>query len=228
MPTNRFGSVNTEPIYNVTGRNPRDIGQQGSGPGMGAVLSAGVSKNFGADAEYQPKPGYFNQNLMGWNPLNPLSKFGQRMMFGGGTRGGGDGDGSKGGDTYNVYVQSGHKAFSDSGNVTTGDITAVDSDFREALKGGDPYQQSNQNIASTQAQPGQPARAPRVRKPLTQEQRDRKNAAARKRRAEAKTQPAKTKPMRAAASATPSQRIMASPSVNQSNSPVTTNVGGNF
>jgi hypothetical protein len=257
MPTTRFGQSNVEPIYNVTGRNPRDIGRQGASSLLGSVPNAGVSKNFAADPEYQPKQGYFGANLVGWNPLNPLSRFGQRMAWGSfGRSGKGDNssqengnngnEGGRGGVTVVFGDQSGHKAFADSGNVTvSGTINADNADLRGAFQGGNPFQQHNQQITQNQPQAAnqpQATKTPRVRKPLTDEQRARKNEGQRARRASAKTQTPGNKPSGKAPrtpskpARTPSQpvkvsqTINAAPSVDQSNSPVTNKarVMGNF
>lgn len=114
MPTNRFGEVNAAPIYNATGRNSRmqaDIDAPASQPAATPFRApaAGVSKDFGADPNMQPKDGWIKSNLIGWNPLNPLSRFGQRMAWGGG--GGGGGGGQSSGYNQEQLEQIGKSAF---------------------------------------------------------------------------------------------------------------------
>lgn len=191
MPANRFGAVNTQPIYNVTGRNPRDM-EQGPTAQPFQAPAAGVAKDFSADQRQQPQPGYFAQNLMGYNPLNPLSRFGQGMMWGrggGGSRRGGGGDGGEGGEgggqpniTVNFAGQSGHRAYENAGaiqgNTFQGNVDG-------GVTAGSPFSTNNQTLTSSPGgTPGATsAKPPRARKPATDEQKAKRNEQARARRA---------------------------------------------
>ncbi len=103
MPTNRFGELNTQPLYNATGRLERGEAvprQEWTSP------NAGVSKNFGATTPYpsqQVNP--FVQELANpWSYLN-MRTLDNRQPRGG--RGGGGGEGAGGGNvTYNVYTDN--------------------------------------------------------------------------------------------------------------------------
>ena len=102
MPENRFGGVNQQPLYNVTGRMER-----GEAPQQSKFQSptAGVQKDFSASNmpnNAQGTQGGFAQNLMEsvrWGQ-GPLNMYGRSGGGGGGRRGkrggggGGDGDGS--------------------------------------------------------------------------------------------------------------------------------------
>lgn len=104
MPTNRFGELNTQPLYNATGRLERGEAvprQEWTSP------NAGVSKNFGATTPYpaqQVNP--FVQDLANpWSYMN-LRTLGDRPDRGG-RGGGGSGGGAGGGNvTYNVYTNN--------------------------------------------------------------------------------------------------------------------------
>lgn len=104
MPTNRFGELNTQPLYNATGRLERGEAvprQEWTSP------NAGVSKNFGATTPYpsqQVNP--FVQDLANpWSYMNTRT-FRDRPSRGG-RGGGGSGEGEGGGNvTYNVYTNN--------------------------------------------------------------------------------------------------------------------------
>ena len=200
MPANRFGSVNTQPIYNVTGRNPRDM-EQGPTAQPFQAPAAGVAKDFSGDQRQQPQSGYFAQNLMGYNPLNPLSRFGQSMMWGrggGGRRGGGGGgEGGEGGSgqpiTINFAGQSGHRAYENAGAIQG---NTFQGDIEGGVTAGSPFSTNNQTLTSSPGgTPGAtPAKTPRARKPATDEQKAKRNEQARARRAAAKQSGATPKP----------------------------------
>lgn len=201
MPANRFGAVNTQPIYNVTGRNPRDM-EQGPTAQPFQAPAAGVAKDFSGDQRQQPQPGYFAQNLMGYNPLNPLSRIGQGMMWargGGGRRGGGGGGegGESGGGQPNITVnfagQSGHRAYENAGAIQG---NTFQGDIEGGVTAGSPFSTNNQTLTSSPGgTPGAtPAKTPRARKPATDEQKAKRNEQARARRAAAKQSGATPKP----------------------------------
>lgn len=100
MPTNRFGELNTQPLYNATGRLERGESvprQEWTSP------NAGVSKNFGGNPypNQNPSPLSGIANLA--NPWNWNSPFrGQRRGRGG--SGGGDSSGGEAGSGTNIIV----------------------------------------------------------------------------------------------------------------------------
>jgi len=165
--------------------------------------ATGVAKNFEGDQRQQPQPGYFAQNLMGWNPLNPLSRFSQNMMWGrggggrrGGGGGGGDGDGSSGGgNTYNITFadQKGHSAYENAGAIQG---NTFQGNVEGGVTAGSPFSTNNQTLTSSPAgTPGAtPAKPARTRKPATDEQKAKRNEQARARRAAAKQSGATPKP----------------------------------
>ena len=226
MPANRFGSVNTQPIYNVTGRNPRDV-EHGPQAQPFQAPAAGVAKDFNADQQMQPKPGYFAQNLMGYNPLNPLSRFGQSMMWGrgGGRGGGGGGEGGEGGEgsvTYNIQFgdQSGHRAYEKAGQVDMSGAT-IAGDVKD-VAGGSPFSTHNQNVAdiAAGAAPSSPAAAAPAKKPRaprTDAQKAQRNERDRARRAQQKAAGQKATPRPRKPSAKKTSATAAAPSVSQSN-----------
>ena len=226
MPANRFGSVNTQPIYNATGRNPREI-EQGPQAQPFQAPAAGVAKDFNPDQRMQPQPGYFAQNLMGYNPLNPLSRFGQSMMWGrGGGRGsrdgGGDGEGGNGSVTYNINFaeQGGHSAFDKAGQVDMSGAT-ITGEVKD-VTGGSPFSTHNQNIAdlaagATPSSPAAAAPAKKPRAPRTDAQKQARNERDRNRRAQQKASGQKPAPRPRKPSAKKTSATAAAPSVSQSN-----------
>lgn len=102
MPINRFGELNTQPLYNATGRLERGEAvprQEWTSP------NAGVSKNFGATTPYpaqQVNP--FVQDLANpWSYMN-LRTLGDRPDRGGRGGGGSGEGGGTGGNIYNIYT----------------------------------------------------------------------------------------------------------------------------
>lgn len=232
MPANRFGAVNTQPIYNVTGRNPRDM-EQGPTAQPFQAPAAGVAKDFSADQRQQPQRGFMGQ-LLGdayWNPMNPLNALTRGGGRGGGRRGGGGGGGGDGGDggegggtqpiTINFGDQSGHRAYENAGAVQG--IT-IQGNNEGNITGGNPFSTSTQTLADGGAPaPGaSTAKAPRTRKPLTDEQRAKRNQQAQARRAAKKQSGETPKPRTPRAKKTPAATPGGTPSV--TNNP-STNIG---
>lgn len=231
MTANRFGSVNTQPIYNVTGRNPRDM-EQGPTAQPFKAPAAGVAKNFDGDPRQQPQAGFIAQQMQSvWSPLNPLHNvvYGEGGRFGGGRRrggggrggGGGGGDGSSGsGNTYNINFsdQKGHGAYENAGAVQG--VTIAGNNEGD-ITGGNPFSTNNQNLASSPAAtPGAtPAKPARTRKPATAEQKAKRNEQARARRAAAKQSGAtpKTRTPRTPKGKAPAQNPGQSPATQTSN-----------
>jgi len=103
MPENRFGGVNQQPLYNVTGRMERGEAPQQS---RFQAPTAGVQKDFSASNmpnNAAGTQGGFGANLMqsALYGQGPISLYGNRGMGGGrrGGRRGGRGGGNDGGDT---------------------------------------------------------------------------------------------------------------------------------
>lgn len=191
MPANRFGAVNTQPIYNVTGRNPRDM-EQGPTAQPFQAPAAGVAKDFSADQRQQPQRGFMGQMLGDayWNPLNPLNSAirpGGRRRGGGG---GGGGDGGEGGDgggggqpiTINFGDQSGHRAYENAGAVQG---VSIAGNNEGAITGGSPFSTNNQTLGGTPgtAPSTAPQKSPNARKPRTAEQKAARNQRERSQRA---------------------------------------------
>lgn len=215
MPSNRFGAVNTQPIYNVTGRNPRDM-EQGPTAQPFQAPAAGVAKDFSADQRQQPQRGFMGQMLGDayWNPMNPLNSLirGERSTRGSRRGGGGDGgEGGEGGGQPNITVnfagQSGHRAYENAGaiqgNTFQGNVDG-------GVTAGSPFSTNNQTLTSSPGgTPGATsAKPPRARKPATDEQKAKRNEQARARRAaqkEAGTAPKPRSPRAPKQSASPAQ-----------------------
>lgn len=201
MPANRFGAVNTQPIYNVTGRNPRDM-EQGPTAQPFQAPAAGVAKDFSADQRQQPQRGFMGQMLgdAWWNPLNPLNSVmrgegGRRGgRPGGGGGGGGDGEGGGGQPiTINFAGQSGHRAYENAGAIQG---NTFQGDIEGGVAAGSPFSTNNQTLTSSPGgTPGATsAKTPRARKPATAEQKAKRNEQARARRAAAKQSGTTPKP----------------------------------
>lgn len=170
MATNRYGAVNTVPLYNVTGRLNRP--EPVAAPQFQAPNS-GASRNWGSNQGMpQNNPNTLLASMQQYgNPVNLWSMAGRTANPGGG---GGDGGGFDGGESggsgrsgnvYNITFAAQNeganaKTFTNSGNQTP-------------------------PVAGTPAAAAQP----RQRKPMTQEQRDAKNAKSRAARAAKKAQP---------------------------------------
>lgn len=224
MPANRFGAVNTQPIYNATGRNPRDM-EQGPTAQPFQAPAAGVAKNFEGDQRQQPQPGMIGRLAQDayWNPLNPLNSLvrpGGSGSRGGGGGGGGDGGegGSGGGNTYNINFgdQKGHSAYENAGAIQG---NTFQGDIEGGVTAGSPFSTNNQTLTSSPAgTPGAtPAKPARTRKPATDEQKAKRNEQARARRAAAKQSGATPKPR------TPRTPKGKTPAQNPGQSPATQN-----
>lgn len=209
MPANRFGAVNTQPIYNVTGRNPRDM-EQGPTAQPFQAPAAGVAKDFSADQRQQPQRGFMGQMLGDayWNPMNPLNSLmrGERGTRGS-RSGGGGGEGGESGNgqpiTINFGDQSGHRAFENAGAIQ--DVT-ISGNNEGNLTAGSPFSTNTQTLSSA---PGAaPGKAPRTRKPRTPEQKAARNQRERSQRAaqkQAGVAPKTRKPRTPKQTATPAQ-----------------------
>jgi len=89
MASDKFGNNPVAPLYNATGRNPRDVDMGTPGKGLGSVGSSGAGgKDFGISNQ-PPKKADLGSSLI--SPLNPYN-----MLYGnpmGGRRRGGGGGG---------------------------------------------------------------------------------------------------------------------------------------
>lgn len=203
MPTNRFGELNTQPLYNATGRLERGESvprQEWTSP------NAGVSKNFGATTPYPSQA--INPAVQ--ELANPWSYTNLRLMpdpdrrsRGGG--GGGAGDGAGGGNvTYNINLDQSARFASQS--------------------------QFDQSAQGTLPAPGAPMKQPRTeeQKAATRAKRAEKKAAnpAYGTKNPNRTQaPKKPRQPKATAPAGPVAKNNQA-SANQTNSPATTFGGG--
>ena len=85
MASDKFGSNPVAPLYNATGRNPRDVEMGTPGKALGSVGSSGAGgKDFGISGQ-APKKTDMTAGV--FSPLNPYNLMYNRM--GGGGRGGG-------------------------------------------------------------------------------------------------------------------------------------------
>lgn len=80
MASDKFGSNPVAPLYNVTGRNPRDITPSATGQPLGSVGSSGSGgKNFGISNQAPQVGGQnTNSNFGIFSPYNYFSPFGRR------------------------------------------------------------------------------------------------------------------------------------------------------
>ena len=89
MASDKFGNNPVAPLYNATGRNPRDMDMGNPGKPLGSVGSSGIGgKDFGTPNK-PPTPATLGATFGQWN--NPLSVQGQmnNRLYGGGGGGGG-------------------------------------------------------------------------------------------------------------------------------------------
>ena len=94
MASDKFGNNPVAPLYNATGRNPRDVEMGTPGKGLGSVGSSGAGgKDFGISNQ-PPKKTDLGSNLL--SPFNPYNMLygnpinGRRRRSGGGGGGGGE------------------------------------------------------------------------------------------------------------------------------------------
>lgn len=84
MASDKFGSNPVAPLYNATGRNPRDVEMGTPGKPLGSVGSSGAGgKDFGISGQAPKKA---DMTAGAFSPLNPYNIMYNRM--GGGGRGG--------------------------------------------------------------------------------------------------------------------------------------------
>ena len=101
MASDKFGSNPVAPLYNATGRNPRDLDMGGVGKGLGSVGSSGGG---GKDFGISNRPA--QTQSLGQGMLSPFNMWGPNSMYQNtmgrnrpGRRGGGGGGGGGGGYT---------------------------------------------------------------------------------------------------------------------------------
>ena len=101
MASDKFGNNPVAPLYNATGRNPRDLDMGGVGKGLGSVGSSGGG---GKDFGISNRPA--QTQSLGQGMLSPFNMWGPNSMYQNtmgrnrpGRRGGGGGGGGGGGYT---------------------------------------------------------------------------------------------------------------------------------
>lgn len=88
MASDKFGSNPVAPLYNATGRNPRDVEMGTPGKALGSVGSSGAGgKDFGISGQ-APKKTDMTAGV--FSPLNPYNVMYNRMGGRGGRGGGGE------------------------------------------------------------------------------------------------------------------------------------------
>ena len=93
MASDKFGNNPVAPLYNATGRNPRDVEMGTSGKALGSVGSSGAGgKDFGTPNQ-APTPTNISSTSSFFSPFNPYNVMG----YGPGSLGGGRGRGGGGG-----------------------------------------------------------------------------------------------------------------------------------
>lgn len=156
MASDKFGSNPVAPLYNATGRNPRDLDMGSTGKGLGSVGSSGAGgKDFGINTR-PPKPGAgIGQDIVDMlNPMsftNPLSRRyyqlpgpGETMKRRGGRRGAspaspaspvGAGDGTEGATSGTESSSGGFPAFNPVMNVDSFNNSNNDNSINKDNKG---------------------------------------------------------------------------------------------
>lgn len=126
MASDKFGNNTVAPLYNATGRNPRDITPSASGQPLGSVGSSGAGgKNFGISNQ-APQVGGSGQNsnfgiFSPYNQFSPFSRYNTRqrvnkMLGGNQTQTRGQGQSQGGGQAQGMSQTS---STSDDGTMQT-------------------------------------------------------------------------------------------------------------
>ena len=149
MASDKFGNNPVAPLYNATGRNPRDLDMGNPGKPLGSVGSSGAGgKDFGISnrpAQTQP---------LGQGMMSPFHTWGPNSMYqtardlGKGKKGRGGGGGG-GGDYSNdpegtVYDAQGRRVAVDAMERTKQDVTI---NFAEQIGGDDNSKNRNVKVA---------------------------------------------------------------------------------
>lgn len=227
MPENRFGGVNQQPLYNVTGRMER-----GEAPQQSKFQSptAGVQKDFGASNmpnNAAGAQGGFGANLMqstqSYN-AGPISIYGRQNGGGGGGRRGRRGGGGGGSNDGNISIDFGNFTGFGEGSGNT---------YNQQGLGG-----NNDKSFTTGGTPPEPAATatapvPKPKTPRTDEQRAQRTARDQQNRSGARTpvargpraKPAAVAPAAAGNTNTNNATIQANPVDNRSVTGHTANIG---
>ena len=124
MASDKFGSNPVAPLYNATGRNPRDVEMGTSGKALGSVGSSGAGgKDFGTPNQ-APTPTNISSTSSFFSPFNPYNVMG----YGPGSLGGGRGRGGGGGGEGEIDVEATERLWkaAPSTTVNFGDATGGD------------------------------------------------------------------------------------------------------
>ena len=228
MASDKFGSNPVAPLYNATGRNPRDLEMGTPGKALGSVGSSGAGgKDFGIPN--QPT----KSADLGASMFSPFNTY--NMRYGRGGFGGGGG-----GDEADVDAMERIAKAQTPGTVNfaaqAGENVVQDSQYSES---GDNYKDIEQNLETTPGtSPGTQPSNPRKGVKMTEEQ---KAATAAKRAEKREANPAygKKNPNRPAKDESPIARRKSAPSAPSAPRTVTSEqsignvrqkstVGGNF
>ena len=139
MASDKFGSNPVAPLYNATGRNPRDVEMGTSGKALGSVGSSGAGgKDFGTPNQAST-PTNISSTSSFFSPFNPYNVMGYGPGSLGGGRGRGGG-GSDGGGEIDVEATERLWKAAPSTTVNFGDATGGDDSSvgkRASTGGGD-------------------------------------------------------------------------------------------
>lgn len=195
MASDKFGNNPVAPLYNATGRNPRDVEMGTPGKPLGSVGSSGAGgKDFGISNQASKKTDMLSTSNF-YSPFNPYNVLMNRMSPGGGRRGrrgrgfGGGGDEEEVEYDIDAMERIAKAAtpttvqFGDANTGTINDYSVNKRAVNSKVAVGNDMNIANrqeQNLTSSAESGSAPAKPPRVK---TQAQKDRANEQARARRA---------------------------------------------
>lgn len=187
MASDKFGSNPVAPLYNATGRNPRDVEMGTPGKPLGSVGSSGAGgKDFGISGKAPEKVDLTRDAFSPFNPYNIM--LGRGGLGRGRGRGGGGGEVEYDIDAMERIAKAQTPGVVQFGDANTGTINDYSQNKRAVNSKIDVT--GDQNIANAQNQyltntptsapaPAQPNKPARV-KTTEQRERDRETAKARR------------------------------------------------